>query len=103
MANTRFDHCGMPADAVCEREMFVNIVWQERLLAAPLAPLPGLVVVEEAEQTIQDWRTWVDRGYVLQGLRTSRMWRRSKSYPSTLNSPTTLMYVASEVSLGRNA
>jgi hypothetical protein len=56
---------GMPADEVCEHDMFVNIAWQERLLAVPLAQLAGVAVDEETEQTIQDWRTWVDRAYVL--------------------------------------
>jgi Calcium binding len=56
---------GMPADDVCEHEMFVNIAWQERLLAVPLVQLTGVAVDEGTAQAIQDWHTWVDRGYVL--------------------------------------
>src|SRR5438876_12399131 len=56
---------GMPADEVCEHEMFVNIAWQQRLLAVPLSQLAGVAVDEGTEQAIQDWHTWVERGYVL--------------------------------------
>jgi hypothetical protein len=55
----------MPADEVCEREMFVNIAWQERLLAVPLVQLLGVAVDADTEQAIQDWHTWIDRGYIL--------------------------------------
>jgi len=56
---------GMPADEVCEHEMFVNIAWQERMLAVPLIQLAGVDVDGETAQAIQDWHTWVERGYVL--------------------------------------
>jgi len=55
----------MPAEEVCQHEMFVNIAWQERLLAVPLAQLSGVSVDDETQQAIQDWHTWVDRGYEL--------------------------------------
>jgi hypothetical protein len=56
---------GMAADEVCEHEMFVNIAWQQRLLAVPLSQLAGVKVDEDTEQAIRDWHTWVERGYVL--------------------------------------
>jgi hypothetical protein len=56
---------GMPADEVCGHEMFVNIARQERMLAVPLIQLVGVAVDEETAQAIQDWHTWVERGYVL--------------------------------------
>jgi hypothetical protein len=56
---------GLPAEEACEYEMFVNIAWQKQLLAVPLIQLTGLAVDEATEQTIQDWHTWVDRGYLL--------------------------------------
>lgn len=59
------DILGMPAEEVCAHEMFVNIAWQERLLAVPLAQLTGVAVDQETEQAIEDWHTWVDRGYEL--------------------------------------
>ena len=56
---------GMPAEDVCRHEMFVNIAWQEELLAVPLAQLSAVDVDDETEQAIQDWHTWVKRGYEL--------------------------------------
>jgi hypothetical protein len=56
---------GMPAEDVCEHDMFVNIGWQDRLVAVPLVQLAGIAADEGTEQAIQDWRTWVERGYVL--------------------------------------
>jgi hypothetical protein len=56
---------GMPADEVCEHAMFVNIAWHEGMLAVPLIQLVGVAVDEETAQAIQDWHTWVERGYVL--------------------------------------
>lgn len=55
----------LPAEDVCEHEMYVNVDWQERLLAVPLVQLTGVAVDEETEQAIRDWHTWVDRGYQL--------------------------------------
>ena len=56
---------GMPSEEVCEHEMFVNVAWQERLLAVPLSQLAGVAVDEGTGQAIQDWHTWVERGYQL--------------------------------------
>jgi len=56
---------GLPSEDVCKHEMFVNIRWQDRSLAVPLTQLTGVHVDDEAEQAIQDWHTWVDRGYEL--------------------------------------
>ena len=55
----------MPPEDVCEHDMFVNIGWQDRLLAAPSGQLAGIAVDEGTEQAIQDRHTWVKRGYVL--------------------------------------
>jgi hypothetical protein len=56
---------GMPAEEDCEHEMLVNIRWNEQALAVPLAQLAGVDVDDETHQAIQDWHTWVDRGYEL--------------------------------------
>lgn len=56
---------GMPPEEVCEHEMFVNIGWQDRLLAVPLIQLAGVAVDEQTGGAIQDWHTWVKRGYLL--------------------------------------
>jgi hypothetical protein len=54
---------GMPAEDVCENDMFVNIKWQKRTLAVPLSQLTGIDVDEETQQGIEDWHYWVGRGY----------------------------------------
>jgi Calcium binding len=61
----KVDVVGMPAEEDCEHEMLVNIRWNERVLAVPLAQLGGVDVDDETHQAMQDWQTWVDRGYEL--------------------------------------
>jgi Calcium binding len=61
----KVDVVGMPTEEVCEHDMFVNIQWHRRVLAVPLAQLMGVEVEEETKQAVQDWHTWVDRGYEL--------------------------------------
>ncbi len=56
---------GMLPEDVCEHDMFVNIGWQDRLLAVPSGQVARIAVDEGTEQTIQDRHTWVKRGYVL--------------------------------------
>src|SRR3954452_19686429 len=56
---------GMSPEEECEHEMFVNIGWQDRLLAIPLSQLAGIDVDDGTERAIRDWHTWVERGYVL--------------------------------------
>jgi Calcium binding len=54
---------GMPPEDECEKEIFVNIKWQKRTLAVPLAQLAGIEVDEETGEGIEDWHYWVKRGY----------------------------------------
>jgi len=61
----KVDVVGMPTEEDCEHEMLVNIRWNERVLAIPLAQLGGVDVDEQTHQAMQDWHTWVDRGYEL--------------------------------------
>jgi hypothetical protein len=55
----------MAAGEECEREMFVEIVWDEDRLAVPLIQLEALDGEAETEQAIADWHYWVNRGYEL--------------------------------------
>jgi hypothetical protein len=41
---------GMPADEVCEHAMFVNIAWQEGMLAVPLTQLVGVAVAKRSRR-----------------------------------------------------
>ena len=56
---------GMPPEEECEHNMFVLIRWKNRQLAVPLMQLEGIGVDAEAQQAIEDWHYWVDRGYEL--------------------------------------
>src|SRR5271165_1717673 len=56
---------GMPPEAECEHEMFVQIRWQGRTLAVPLEQLEGINVDLGTRQAIDDWHYWVEQGYSL--------------------------------------
>lgn len=47
----------------CEREMFVEIAWDEDTLAVPLMQLEAPEADEETQQAIADWHYWVNQGY----------------------------------------
>lgn len=53
----------MAPDSECEREVFVMVRWQRRILGVPLAQLVGLDVVGKTKQAIGDWHYWIERGY----------------------------------------
>jgi hypothetical protein len=57
---------GMAPEAECEHEMFVQIRWQDRRLAVPLAQLDvrGLRAVDaETRAGVADWHYWLDQDY----------------------------------------
>ena len=47
----------------CEKELFVDIKWEERVLAVPLSQLDGINVDDETKNIIDDWHYWMKRGY----------------------------------------
>jgi Calcium binding len=53
----------MAPEEECEQEMFVQIKWQERDLAVPLAQLEGVKVDKDTRQALADWHYWVRQGY----------------------------------------
>lgn len=58
---------GMAPEEECEREMFVQVRWQDRSLAVPLAQLDvrgSRAVDSETREAIADWHYWLDQGYV---------------------------------------
>jgi hypothetical protein len=58
---------GMAPDEECEHEMFLQVRWQDRALAVPLAQLEVRAVrhVEaETREAVGDWHDWLDQGYV---------------------------------------
>ncbi|MDA8308887.1 MAG: calcium-binding protein [Deltaproteobacteria bacterium] len=54
---------GMAPEEDCEKEMFVEIRWQNRTLGVPLSQLKGIEVDEGTQQAMDDWCYWIDRGY----------------------------------------
>ena len=54
---------GMAPEEECMKEVFVEVEWQGRRLAVPLAQLDAIDVDEETQKAIEDWHYWVARGY----------------------------------------
>ncbi|MGF1601638.1 MAG: calcium-binding protein [Thermosynechococcaceae cyanobacterium] len=51
-----------PADE-CEREMFIDINWDDDVLGVPLSQVEAPEADAETQQAIADWHYWVNRGY----------------------------------------
>ena len=59
---------GMAPEAECEHEMFVEIQWEGRRLAVPLAQLEVRAmrnVDAGTRQAVADWHYWLEQGYEL--------------------------------------
>jgi len=55
---------GMAPESECEHEMFVEIQWDKRTLAIPLAQIAPVTGVDaNTKEAIEDWHYWVKRGY----------------------------------------
>ena len=54
---------GMAPAEDCEHDMLVDVQWQGRQLAVPLAQLEGVAVDDATQEAIGDWHYWVARGY----------------------------------------
>ena len=60
------DVMDMAPEEECEHEMFVEIRWEKRKLAVPLAQLkPTAKADEDTKEAVADWHYWLDQGYVL--------------------------------------
>jgi len=56
----------MAPEEQCEHEMFVEIPWEGRRLAVPLAQLkPAANADEDTEEAVADRHYWVGQGYIL--------------------------------------
>ncbi|MEM6866916.1 MAG: calcium-binding protein [Cyanobacteria bacterium P01_C01_bin.121] len=53
----------MAPESECEREMFVEVAWNDDALAVPLIQLTAQNVDEDTQQAIEDWHYWVNQGY----------------------------------------
>ena len=54
---------GIAPEDECMKEIFVEINWQGRSFAVPLAQLKAIDVDDETQEAIEDWHYWVGRGY----------------------------------------
>lgn len=54
---------GMAPEDECSREMFVDIAWEDDVLAIPLIQLESPDADDETQQAIADWHYWVNQGY----------------------------------------
>jgi Calcium binding len=55
---------GMAPEDECEREMFVETLWEhKRTLAVPLWQLKVVHGDVETQQAVDDWHYWVEMGY----------------------------------------
>ena len=53
----------MAPESECEREMFVEIAWEDDALAVPLIQLAAPDGDADTQQAIADWHYWVNQGY----------------------------------------
>jgi len=53
----------MSGEDYCEKDMYVDISWNDKTLAVPLAHLKPLSANENTVQAIGDWHYWINRGY----------------------------------------
>ncbi len=53
----------MAPEEECEREMFVNVRWENRTLAVPLIQLKPIDANKPTQQAVEDWHYWVGQGY----------------------------------------
>lgn len=62
----RVEVMGMAPEEECEHEMFVEIPWEGRRLAVPLAQLkPAARADKDTQEAVADWHYWLDQGYML--------------------------------------
>jgi len=62
----RVEVTGMAPEEECQHEMFVEICWQDRTLAVPLAQLEvrGMRAVDaKTREATADWHYWLDQSY----------------------------------------
>ena len=55
----------MAIEDACEHDMFVQIRWRGRKMAAPLSQLEDIGANESTQEAIGDWHYWVAQGYIL--------------------------------------
>lgn len=55
---------GMAPESECEHEMFVEIRWEKRMLAIPLAQVQPVTQTDaDTKEAVEDWHYWMNCGY----------------------------------------
>jgi len=54
----------MAGEDYCEHEMYVDILWRDKVLAVPLFQISPLDADEDSIEAVGDWHYWVKRGYM---------------------------------------
>ena len=55
----------MSGEALCEHDMYVDISWNDKLLAIPLAQVLPEKAGEDTIEAVMDWHYWKAQGYLL--------------------------------------
>ena len=53
----------MADENYCERDMYVNISWHNKILSIPLAQIKPLDADDASAEAIDDWHYWLKQGY----------------------------------------
>lgn len=60
---TTVEVVGMASEDECDREMYVEITWEDDTLAVPLIQIEATDADSQTQEAIADWHYWVNRGY----------------------------------------
>ena len=61
--NEEVEVLSITEEAECEKEIFVEVKWNNRDFAIPFSQLEGIDVDGDTKQVLEDWRYWRQRGY----------------------------------------
>lgn len=59
----KVDVVGLPPIEICEQEIFVEVIWNDRKFSVPLDQLEYAGRDKEACEAVADWHYWVRQGY----------------------------------------
>ena len=57
------DALQLSGEKYCEHEIYVDMPWEGRVLAIPLAQIRPLATDDETVEAVEDWHYWVKKGY----------------------------------------
>jgi hypothetical protein len=63
LSTEKVEVIGMPPEVECEKEMFVTVKWNGRVVAVPLSQLECCSKDKKTKEAVADWHYWVERGY----------------------------------------